>query len=125
MFAGLDLDDKRLVSTVKRIEERLANVTPGGGVLRHEKDFYFLSKQQYQGNPWIVSSLWLAQYYEAAGQTEKATTLLDWAIAHELPSGALSEQFDPENGTPLGVTPLVWSHAEMVNTILDLRKTPA
>jgi len=32
----------------------------------------------------------------------------------------LSEQFDPETGAPLGVTPLVWSHAELVNTLLDL-----
>ena len=122
MFANLKLDDPRLMATLKQVEERLANTTPSGGVLRHENDGYFLSKHQYQGNPWIVSTLWLAQYYESAKEHDKAIALLDWSIAHELQSGALSEQFDPENGTPLGVTPLVWSHAEMVNTILDLHK---
>jgi GH15 family glucan-1,4-alpha-glucosidase len=125
MFADLKIDDPRIVATAKQIEDRLANKTPSGGVLRHENDGYFLTKPQYQGNPWIVSTLWLAQYYEASGQSDKASELLDWSVAHELPSGALSEQFEPETGAPLGVTPLVWSHAEMVNTILDLHKPAA
>jgi glucoamylase len=47
---------------------------------------------------------------------------LQWALDRQLPSGVLSEQFDPENAGPLGVTPLVWSHAEMVNTLLDMSK---
>jgi glucoamylase len=122
MFANLKLDDPRLVATIRQTEERLLNKTPSGGVLRHENDGYFLNNHQYQGNPWIVSTLWLAQYYEATGKRDEAAVLLDWSIAHELPSGALSEQFDAENGMPRSVTPLVWSHAEMVNTILDLHK---
>jgi GH15 family glucan-1,4-alpha-glucosidase len=122
MYAGLPLDDIRLTSTAKAVEERITNVTPSGGVLRYEKDYYFLSKQQYLGNPWIVSTLWLAQYYTTTGQTEKAKDMLNWALARQTNSGALSEQFDPETGTSLGVTPLVWSHAEMVNTVLDLSR---
>jgi GH15 family glucan-1,4-alpha-glucosidase len=124
MYANLPLNDGRLLSTAKHVEERLLNTSPSGGVLRYENDNYFLTKRQYKGNPWIVTTLWLAQYYAGCGQLDKAKELLDWSIARELPSGALSEQFDPENGSPLGVTPLVWSHAEMVNTILDLSKQP-
>ncbi len=120
MYAGLPLDDPMLVGTAKHVEERILNATPSGGVLRYEHDNYFLMKPQFQGNPWIVSTLWLAQYYGVTGQKDKATELLDWCLSRELPSGVLSEQFDPENGSPLGVTPLVWSHAEMVNTLLDL-----
>ncbi|HSW85762.1 MAG TPA: glycoside hydrolase family 15 protein [Candidatus Saccharimonadales bacterium] len=120
MFAGLELSDPRLQGTLKQIENRLLNCTPSGGVIRYENDNYFLSKPQFKGNPWIVSTLWLAQYYKAAGADEKAQSLLDWSLKRELPSGALSEQFDAETGQPLGVTPLVWSHAELVNTILDL-----
>jgi GH15 family glucan-1,4-alpha-glucosidase len=37
-----------------------------------------------------------------------------------LQSGSMSEQFDPDNGFGVSVTPLVWSHAEFVNTVLDL-----
>lgn len=121
MYAGLPLQDERLISTAKHIEDRLLNTSPSGGVLRYEHDNYFLTKRQFIGNPWIVSTLWLAQYYTISGQIDKARQLLDWSLAHELPSGALSEQFDPETGASLGVTPLVWSHAELVNTLLDLR----
>ena len=120
MYAGLAMDDPRLLSTAAHVEERILNTSPVGGVLRYEHDNYFLTRRDYIGNPWIVSTLWLAQYYATAGRTDDARDLLEWALSHELPSGALSEQFDPETGAPLGVTPLVWSHAELVNTLLDL-----
>jgi len=123
MYAGLALDDERMQSTVREVEKRILNVSPSGGVLRYEHDNYFLTKRQFIGNPWVVSTLWLAQYYATAGRIDEAKQLLDWSLARELPSGVLSEQFDPETGTPLGVTPLVWSHAEMVNTLLDLSKS--
>jgi GH15 family glucan-1,4-alpha-glucosidase len=122
MFAKLPLDDPRLKNTAEHVEQRLLNTSPICGVLRYEHDNYFLTKPQYKGNPWVVSSLWLAQYYATIGQADKAAALLEWSLQRELPSGALSEQFDPETGAPLGVTPLVWSHAELVNTILDLSK---
>jgi GH15 family glucan-1,4-alpha-glucosidase len=120
MFAGLALNDERLQNTLGQVEHRLLNQSPNGGVARYENDNYFLTKREYRGNPWVVTTLWLAQFYATSGKTEEANKLLDWALAHELPSGALSEQYDPEDGSPLGVTPLVWSHAEMINTILDL-----
>lgn len=122
MYAGLEPNDERLKSTADQIEKRILNSTPIGGVLRYENDSYFLTKQQYKGNPWIVSTLWLAQYYISLNEYQKAKDLIDWAIGRELPSGVLSEQFDPESGSPLSVTPLVWSHAEIVNTILDISK---
>ena len=122
MFAKLPLDDPRMVGTLKAVESRLANTSPIGGVIRDEHDGYFLAKTQYKGNPWIVCTLWLAQVYASAGQTEKARDLVQWSLARAQPSGALSEQFDPETGFALGVTPLVWSHAEMINTLLDLAK---
>jgi GH15 family glucan-1,4-alpha-glucosidase len=123
MFAGLSLDDERLVSTAKQVEQRLLNSSPSGGVIRYENDGYFLAKRQYKGNPWVVCTLWLSQYMASVNQIDRAHGLLDWALSRELPSGVLSEQFDPETGSPLGVTPLVWSHAELVNTLLDLNET--
>jgi len=123
MYAGLPLDDHRLVSTARHVESQLLNSSPIGGVIRYEKDHYFLTKEQFKGNPWVVSTLWMAQYYSTIGMHDQAQALLEWALARELPSGVLSEQYDPENGSPLGVTPLVWSHAELVNTLLDLAKT--
>jgi GH15 family glucan-1,4-alpha-glucosidase len=122
MYAGLQLSDPRLTSTAKAVEEKILNVTPSGGVLRYENDNYFRTKSQYSGNPWIVSSLWLAQYYASVKRDKEAMDLLSWALDREVQSGALGEQFDPETGKSVGILPLVWSHAEMVNTILDLSK---
>lgn len=120
MYARLPLDDHRLVTTVQTVEKQILATGPIGGVIRYPGDDYFLHKPQYGGNPWIVCTLWLAQYYQAAGRQEEAQSLLQWALDRRLPSGVLSEQFDPETGAPIGVAPLVWSHAELVNTILDL-----
>lgn len=120
MFAKLGQSDPRLQSTLKHVESGLLNTSPIGGVIRYPGDGYFLSKQQYPGNPWIVCSLWLAQFYMGNGNQEAARKLIDWSIDRGTQSGALSEQFDPDNGFAIGVTPLVWSHAEMINTLLDL-----
>jgi GH15 family glucan-1,4-alpha-glucosidase len=122
MFAGLAMNDKRMESTREAVETRLLNNSPAGGVIRYEKDNYFLSKPKYSGNPWIVCSLWLAQYLFTLQKDEEARNLLQWALDRRLPSGVLSEQFDPETGEALSVAPLVWSHAELVNTLMDLYK---
>ncbi len=124
MYAGLEAEDDRVSKTAKKIEEKIFNTSPIGGVIRYENDNYFRTKSQYMGNPWVVSSLWLAQYYVSVGRSNEAVSLFDWSIKREVSTGALSEQYDPETGLPLGVTPLVWSHAELVNTALDLSIQP-
>ncbi|MCA9325683.1 glycoside hydrolase family 15 protein [Candidatus Saccharibacteria bacterium] len=124
MFANFDTDDPRMVGTLKAVEQKLHNATPIGGVIRYEGDTYFRDKKQYSGNPWIVCSLWLAQYYQVMGLHDKASQLLDWAKKRAYSSGIMSEQFDPVTGFSLGVAPLVWSHAEFINTALDLMQRP-
>ncbi len=119
MYARLPLDDGSLQATVREVESQLLNSSPVGGVIRYPGDDYFLSKD-YKGNPWIVCTLWLAQYYQASGRYDEAQVLLQWALDRRQHSGILSEQFDPETGESIGVAPLVWSHAEMINTILDV-----
>ncbi len=122
MYAQLPLDDPRMEHTFQHVTEQLANTSPIGGALRFPNDDYFLAKQTYKGNPWIVCTLWLAQYHNALGNHEEAEKLVQWALDRATLSGAMGEQFDPEDGTALGVTPLVWSQAEFINTVLDLAK---
>lgn len=119
MYAKLPLDDARMTGTVAKVEQELFKRGPIGGVIRYFGDDYFLAKRQYGGNPWIVCTLWLAQYYISAQRDEEAYALITWALDRQSPSGMLGEQFDPEDGMSVGVAPLVWSHAEVVNTILD------
>ena len=122
MFGGESFDLARLQATATRIESVLLGQAPVGGSPRYEHDHYFESHPAFQGNPWIVTTLWIAQYYIRVNNFERAAYYVDWSIKHAMPSGVLPEQVEPSNGSPVSVAPLVWSHAELVNTILDLAK---
>jgi GH15 family glucan-1,4-alpha-glucosidase len=123
MFALKDFGLDRTKQTLQLIEKVLLNQSPSGGAPRYEHDTYFASDPPHLGNPWFVTTLWVAQYYIRLNNPKKAQELVDWTVSHALPSGVLSEQINPTDGSPLSVTPLVWSHAELINTLLDLRAT--
>ncbi len=115
---GSKLDEVK--RTAETIYQRLVDKSPSGGVPRYENDHYFETNPDYLGNPWFISTLWMAQFDIRSKDLDKARQKIDWTVQHALPSGVLSEQVNPDNGTPLSVAPLVWSHAELINTILDL-----
>jgi GH15 family glucan-1,4-alpha-glucosidase len=120
---GLHEDNLATIQhTVSEIEKVLLDKSLSGGSPRYEHDHYFESSPAFMGNPWFVTTLWMAQYYSRIKQTEKARHYVDWTTRLALPSGALPEQINPSDGSPVSVAPLVWSHAELVNTILDLSK---
>lgn len=114
--------DSHVSATIRSIEKRLFNSSPSGGTPRYEDDGYFRSEPAYLGNPWFVTTLWLAQYYAENDRADEASAILDWTQQHALRSGALSEQINPTTGKDVGVTPLVWSHAEFINTAVALAK---
>jgi GH15 family glucan-1,4-alpha-glucosidase len=122
MFGLYENDHEPIKQTMALIESVLLNHSPSGGSPRYENDHYFESKPAYLGNPWFVTTLWIAQFYTRLQRYDKARHYVQWAIEHTLPSGMLSEQINPTDGMPLSVTPLVWSHAELINTILDITK---
>jgi GH15 family glucan-1,4-alpha-glucosidase len=120
MLAGDQSHQEAVSKTYEAIEKRLFNSSPAGGVPRYEHDNYFLTNQNYTGNPWIICTLWLAQYYIKQNRRDEATALIDWVISHANPSGMLAEQIDPQDGGPVGVLPLIWSHSTLVETLLML-----
>ena len=115
-------DIQKIMSTAKAIEKELLDVSPSGGTGRYTDDNYFKSNPPYRGNPWIVTTMWMAQFYVHVKKHDRAKHYIDWAISKALPSGILSEQINPETSAPTSVAPLVWSHAELINTILDYSK---
>lgn len=119
MFGYYD-NPELLRNTFNKIENNLLNSSPSGGLPRYEYDHYFESNPPFKGNPWIVNSLWLAQYYIRVNENNKAKDIMQWVVQNTLPSGVMPEQVHPQNSTPISVTPLVWSHAEFINTALDL-----
>jgi glucoamylase len=120
ILQGADFNDPKIRQTFEAVEKKLLNCTPSGGIPRYEHDKYFLSKTKYLGNPWIVATLWQAQYYIKTQRPEQAKELIKWTMEHCGPSGMLPEQVDPETGDSIGVMPLVWSHAAFVDTVLML-----
>ncbi len=115
-------DKPALDASVKEVEERLLRDAPIGGVPRYEHDDYFLSDRTKLGNPWIITTLWLAQYYIGSGRADEAAKLIGWVMDRAGASGMLSEQVDPNTGIGVGVTPLVWSHSTFVETVLMLSR---
>ncbi|MDO8269928.1 MAG: glycoside hydrolase family 15 protein [Candidatus Levybacteria bacterium] len=121
-FRVLDAHDERVVASIKTMEN-LASKIPAGGMMRHENDPYYRSSKDVSGNPWIITTLWLAQYYIVAAREEKdfekAKEILLWVVKHALSTGVLPEQVDPHTGKPLSAAPLTWSHSEFVTTVIN------
>jgi len=125
-FGMYRADDDRVVSTMQAVRDRLANGGAAGGQARYEDDYYFQVERDLEvtaGNPWFVSTLWLAQWQIAQARTpadlKPAREIIDWTVRHQLPGGLLAEQVHPHTGAPLSVSPLTWSHAEFVVTVDD------
>lgn len=121
-FDILPVDDERLEKSIQKVREKLECKTEIGGIPRYEGDYYFRVSHDVAGNPWIVTTLWLAQYYLRKAQKEEdfdeAKKWLNWAVDRALPSGVLSEQMNPFTGQQLSASPLAWSHAEFVSTVV-------
>jgi oligosaccharide amylase len=119
-------DDPRVVSTMKQLTEKLAVHTSVGGFARYTIDHYHAKvtpSAEVPGNPWIITTLWMAQYTIARARSlkdlESARAHLEWVARSATESGILAEQLHPETGKPLSVAPLTWSHATYVETILQ------
>jgi len=127
-FGVLAPDDPTVVATMRAVQDRLWIKTPVGGCARYEADSYHQAEhrdlESVPGNPWFICTLWLAQYKIAMARTvaelQPAREILDWIVAHALPSGVLAEQLHPHTHEPLSVSPLTWSHAEFVTAVLTL-----
>jgi GH15 family glucan-1,4-alpha-glucosidase len=88
---------------------------PGvGGIGRYEADHY------RDGNPWILSTLWLALSAAQRGKTEIAEKAWRWVLQFATAEGLLPEQIDPVTGQAAWVMPLTWSHAMFALSIHQL-----
>lgn len=106
------------------IREYLRVDTEIGGIARYEGDAYHRISEEtgrVPGNPWIVCSLWIAEYQLVRARNHEelraALDMLWWVKAKALPSMVLPEQVNPYDGTPLSVAPLTWSHAQVVSVV--------
>lgn len=112
-FGAVPAEHEYMLRTADTVEAALT--VPGvGGILRYEDDNYI------GGNPWILTTLWLAHYRIQTGSINEAKQLLQWALDHRTELGLLPEQIDKHTGETAWVVPLTWSHAMFILTIFML-----
>ncbi|MEM4944174.1 MAG: glycoside hydrolase family 15 protein [Saccharolobus sp.] len=114
-FGLISPEDPIMVKTINEIEAKLK---VSNGIIRYENDMY--QRRKKQPNPWLITTLWLAEYYADIKNKNKALEYITWVLNRALPTGFLPEQVDPETFEPTSVTPLVWSHAEFIIAVNKL-----
>ncbi len=120
-FRVVAADDERITRAAGVIEERLRVHASSDGYVRYEHDDYYTMHDAGSPNPWVVTTMWVAQYYimkaQSVEELTRAYELLEWTASHATPSGVLAEQMHPHTREHLSTAPLVWSHAEYVLTV--------
>ncbi|MCQ6962287.1 glycoside hydrolase family 15 protein [Methanolobus chelungpuianus] len=132
-FGMLSADDEReremILSTIRTVEKKLGVPVNGHrGIKRYETDNYI------DGNPWIVTTLWLSRALLAlAGSGERtgnetegwkakseALEYIRWALRGATSTGLLPEQVNRHTGEPAWAIPLSWSCALMLENLIVL-----
>lgn len=98
--------EKKMLNTVEKINMTLRTYT--GGYKRFEEDHYM------EGKPWVIATLWMANYYLEIGEDKKAKECFDYVIKTKAKHGFLAEQIDNETMKPAWVIGLGWSHAMFI-----------
>jgi GH15 family glucan-1,4-alpha-glucosidase len=115
--------DPRFERTMEAIESQLWVSGTVGGLARYEGDYYFRFGEDWPGNPWFLTTLWLAQCHILRARSledlDEPLRILRWADLHSGPTRVLAEQVHPGLGTPVSVSPLTWSHAEFLLTAMS------
>lgn len=120
-FGVVEPNDIRVRKALQTVEDRLRVDAKSTGYMRYENDTYYTLQDTGTPNPWVITTLWMAQYAISAAQTleglKQAYAILEWTCSHATRSGVLAEQMHPHTGEHLSTAPLIWSHAEFVITV--------
>ncbi|MCB1143224.1 MAG: glycoside hydrolase family 15 protein [Leptospiraceae bacterium] len=124
-FGVINPSEPRMYSTFLAIREELWLKSSTSGCARYQGDVYQREENSppgIPGNPWFISTLWIAEFLIEKAVSRKELDLalpyFEWCVKNALPSGVFAEQVDPSNGNPLCVSPLTWSHSAYVWTVL-------
>jgi trehalose-phosphatase len=110
-------DDKRFLSTIGAIEDKLLE---GPTVYRYLADDGLPGRE---GGFNLMTS-WLIDAYHLVGRDDDAHALVKKLAALAGPTGLLTEEFDPESGRCLGNHPQAYSHLGLINNALRLASEP-
>lgn len=118
----MDPTDPMFMGTMAAVEEKLHLKDGIGGFVRYEDDKYFRGENNPTPNPWIVTTLWELERKILAAKSEvelrELSQQFNWITDRLKVYPVMAEQYDPYSGQPLSATPLAWSHATFVETLL-------
>lgn len=132
-IAGLEPEGPQVAEEMNGVREIVTVRTPIGGYARYFHDYYHQVEREkvetVPGNPWVICTLWRAQYVIATARTvedlKEALDILNWCVARAEASGVMAEQFHPYTGEAISVSPLTWSHATFVIVVVEYLKKAA
>jgi GH15 family glucan-1,4-alpha-glucosidase len=119
----LPATDRRMLGTVKAIEERLM---ADGFVNRYEAAPYVDGLPPGEG-AFLACTFWLADNLALQGRLPEARAIFDRLLAIRNDVGLLSEQYDRRQRRMVGNFPQAFSHVGLINTACNLsqQRNPA
>lgn len=116
-------DNQNLIKSYKTFKKELTCGTKIGGISRYVGDVYYQVSGSAPSNPWLITTLWNAQYEIKTAKSrkdlEKVKETFDWTARCTPNLSMLPEQINPYTAEGLSATPLIWSHAEYVTTVVE------
>jgi GH15 family glucan-1,4-alpha-glucosidase len=95
----LDVDDDIVTTALKTVEAKLSVAAESRGYVRYEGDTYYTMQEAGSPNPWVITTLFVAQLYIARAKKpvdlEPALEILKWTTSHAGEGGTLAEQMHP------------------------------
>lgn len=119
MYGLFAVESDEVHDTMETIRRLFKATDKNPGLPRYEDDAYRRENADITGNWWFVTTLWMAQYDLETGNAKRAEAALEWVQSFAGPTGILGEQIDPHTGLDVSVSPLCWSQAEFVSTLID------
>jgi len=114
-------EDPRVRGTIVAVEERLMS---DGFVYRYDTELTDDGLPPGEG-AFLACSFWLADNLALIGRYDDARALFERLLALRNDVGLLAEEYDPLSRRQLGNFPQAFSHVALIDTALNLSRTPA
>lgn len=119
MFGLFPTQSDELKAAVRTLIETFKNENNEIGLPRYENDTYHRVDPDTHGNWWPIVTLWYAQMCLEQDDETSAWAIIDWVKSISTSTGMIPEQISPRDKTRISPSPLTWSQAEYVSTLLD------
>jgi GH15 family glucan-1,4-alpha-glucosidase len=107
----IDYHDPRMLGTVTRIEQDLADEA---GLLHRYRTQSRIDGLEGDEYPFLICNFWLVEQYAMSGRLEEAESLMDQLVGYATDLGLLSEEYDPGTGRLAGNFPQAFSHLGLI-----------